>query len=65
MMDLLDMEAALPDGARRRSMESPKWRSAWCVFVKSATIIYEIVEATLALETMIKTEYINTTWWWY
>ncbi|KAF5792149.1 putative histone acetyltransferase chromatin regulator PHD family [Helianthus annuus] len=65
MMNLLDIEAALPDGARRSSMESPKWRSAWCAFVKSATTICEIVEATLALETMIKTEYINNTWWWY
>lgn len=24
-----------------------------------------MVEATLVLETMIKTEYIKTTWWWY
>ncbi|KAI3784746.1 hypothetical protein L1987_43851 [Smallanthus sonchifolius] len=31
----------------------------------SSTGFSEIVEATLALETMIKTEYINHTWWWY
>ncbi|KAL8251305.1 hypothetical protein R6Q59_034998 [Mikania micrantha] len=59
------MEAALPDGAKRRSMASPEWRSRWCAFVKSASTLHEIVEATLALETMIKTEYINNTWWWY
>ncbi|KAK9067280.1 hypothetical protein SSX86_014606 [Deinandra increscens subsp. villosa] len=65
MISLLDMEAALPDGAKRCSMSSPEWRSGWCSFVKSAKTIYEIVEATLALETMIKTEYVNNSWWWY
>ncbi|KAI3726036.1 hypothetical protein L1987_65833 [Smallanthus sonchifolius] len=65
LINLLDMEAALPDGAKRPSMASPEWRSGWCAFVKSANSISEIVEATLALETMIKTEYINNTWWWY
>ncbi|KAI3784745.1 hypothetical protein L1987_43850 [Smallanthus sonchifolius] len=33
--------------------------------VRLVKTLYEIVEATLALETMIKTEYINNTWWWY
>ncbi|KAD4586658.1 hypothetical protein E3N88_24259 [Mikania micrantha] len=65
VINLLDMEAALPDGAKRRSMASPEWRSRWCAFVKSANTLHEIVEATLALETMIKSEYINNTWWWY
>ncbi|KAK1432798.1 hypothetical protein QVD17_09699 [Tagetes erecta] len=65
LINLLDMEAALPDEAKRRSMASHNWRSAWCSFVKSANTIYELVEATLALETMIKTKYVNNTWWWH
>ncbi|XP_076957964.1 methyl-CpG-binding domain-containing protein 9-like [Bidens hawaiensis] len=65
MINLLDMEAALPDEAKIHSMAGHEWRSGWCAFVKSATTIHEIVHATLALETMIKTEYVNNTWWWY
>ncbi|GKB76511.1 methyl-CpG-binding domain-containing protein 9-like protein [Tanacetum coccineum] len=73
-INLLDMEAALPDRARRTSRASAECRSAWCEYVKSADTIYQaneivlfalqMVEATLVLETMIKTEYINNSWWW-
>ncbi|KAJ9562560.1 hypothetical protein OSB04_007720 [Centaurea solstitialis] len=64
-MNLLDMEAALPDGGKRSSRAGPEWRSAWCRFVKSAKTIYEMVQAMMVFETMIKTEYINNTWWWH
>ncbi|KAI3670057.1 hypothetical protein L6452_41650 [Arctium lappa] len=64
-INLLDMEAALPDGAKRASWAGPEWRSAWCTFVKSANTIYEMVQAIMVFETMIKTEYIKNTWWWY
>lgn len=64
-INLLDMEAALPDGARRTSRASAECRSSWCAYVKSADTIYKMVEATLVLETMIKTEYIKNSWWWY
>nr|KAJ0211036.1 hypothetical protein LSAT_V11C400226410 [Lactuca sativa] len=64
-MNLLDMEAALPDEAKRGSRASSELRSEWCAFVKSANTVYEMVEATMVLETMIKTDYINNTWWWY
>ncbi|XP_076917745.1 methyl-CpG-binding domain-containing protein 9-like [Bidens hawaiensis] len=65
LINLLDVEATLPDGAKRQSMTAHEWRTGWCEFVKSATTIHEIVHATLALEAMIKTEYVNNTWWWY
>ncbi|KAI3768703.1 hypothetical protein L2E82_19533 [Cichorium intybus] len=64
-INLLDIEAALPDGAKRGSRATSEWRSTWCSFVKSANTIFEMVEATMVLETMIKTEYIKNTWWWY
>lgn len=41
-MNLLDMEAALPDEAVRPSMAQPERRSAWSSFVKSAGSIYEV-----------------------
>ncbi|KVH92767.1 Zinc finger, FYVE/PHD-type, partial [Cynara cardunculus var. scolymus] len=64
-INLLDMEAALPDEAKRTSRAGHEWRSAWCTFVKSANTIYEMVQAIMVFETMIKTEYIKNTWWWY
>nr|XP_043618017.1 methyl-CpG-binding domain-containing protein 9-like [Erigeron canadensis] len=64
-MKLLSMEDALTDGARRPSRASREWRSAWCAFVKSSNSIYEMIEAILVLETMIKTEHISNNWWWY
>ncbi|CAH1420684.1 unnamed protein product [Lactuca virosa] len=59
-MNLLDMEAALPDGAKRGSRASSEWRSEWSASVKSANTVYEMVEATMVLETKI--DYINNTW---
>lgn len=64
-INLLDMEAALPDGAKRTSRAGPEWRSAWCTFVKYANTIYEMVQAIMVFETMIKTEYIKNSWWWH
>ncbi|CAH1420687.1 unnamed protein product [Lactuca virosa] len=51
-MNLLDMEAALPDRAKTGSRASSGWRM-------------QVVEATMVLEIMIKKYYINNTWWWY
>ncbi|XP_071714393.1 methyl-CpG-binding domain-containing protein 9-like [Rutidosis leptorrhynchoides] len=63
--NMLDMEAALPNDAIRLAWACPEWRAAWRSLVKSASTTYEMVEATLLLENMIKSEYINNAWWWY
>lgn len=41
-INLLDMDAALPDEALRPSMAHLEKRSAWRAFVKSAGSIYEV-----------------------
>ncbi|KAL7603201.1 hypothetical protein Lser_V15G20646 [Lactuca serriola] len=63
--DVKEVRYFLPDGAKRGSRASSELRSEWCAFVKSANTVYEMVEATMVLETMIKTDYINNTWWCY
>ncbi|KAM6573464.1 hypothetical protein CsatA_017544 [Cannabis sativa] len=64
-MNLLDMEAALPEEALRPSKSNLGRRWAWRAFVKSATTIYEMVQATFVLEDMIKTEYLRNEWWYW
>lgn len=41
-INLLDMDAALPEDAFRKSRSSPERRCAWRAFVKSAKSIYEV-----------------------
>ncbi|CAH1424256.1 unnamed protein product [Lactuca virosa] len=59
---LLDIEAALPDEAFRPSRKDPIRLRIWRAFLKSAKSIYEMVEATIILEDMIKTEYLRKEW---
>ncbi|KAL2897053.1 Methyl-CpG-binding domain-containing protein 9 [Bienertia sinuspersici] len=62
---LLDMEAALPEEALRQSKVHAEKRRAWHAFVKTAETIFEMVEATIVLEDMIKSEYLkNQRWYW-
>ncbi|XP_024180361.1 methyl-CpG-binding domain-containing protein 9 [Rosa chinensis] len=64
-INLLDMEAALPEEALRPSKAHLERRWAWRGFVKSASTIYEMVQATIVLEDMIKTEYLRNEWWYW
>ncbi|PON43794.1 Methyltransferase [Trema orientale] len=64
-INLLDMDAALPEEALRPSKSNLERRWAWRAFVKSATTIYEMVQATIVLEDMIKTEYLRNEWWYW
>lgn len=62
---LLDMEAVLPEEALRPSKVHPEKRRAWHAFVKAAETIFEMVQASIVLEDMIKTEYLkNERWYW-
>ncbi|KAI4346993.1 hypothetical protein L6164_007848 [Bauhinia variegata] len=64
-ISLLDMDAALPEVAFRPSKAQLERRWAWRSFVKSAGTIYEMVQATITLEDMIKTEYLKNDWWYW
>ncbi|XP_021866769.2 methyl-CpG-binding domain-containing protein 9 isoform X2 [Spinacia oleracea] len=62
---LLDMEAVLSEEAIRPSKVHPEKRRAWHAFVKTAETIFEMVQASIILEDMIKTEYLkNERWYW-
>ncbi|KAJ3679082.1 hypothetical protein LUZ60_017093 [Juncus effusus] len=61
-INLLDMEAALPDEALKRVRSDPVQRQKWRSFVKSSNSIYEMVQAIILLESMIKTEFIKNKW---
>ncbi|PSS26859.1 Methyl-CpG-binding domain-containing protein [Actinidia chinensis var. chinensis] len=64
-INLLDMDAALPEEALRPSISNFKKRSAWRTFVKSAGSVYEMVQATIILENMIKSDYLKKNWWYW
>ncbi|KAJ6793176.1 methyl-CpG-binding domain-containing protein 9-like [Iris pallida] len=64
-INLLDMDAALPEQAFRPSMSNLVRRCAWRAFVKSAESIFEMVQATILLEHMIKSEYLKNGWWYW
>ncbi|KAA3455958.1 methyl-CpG-binding domain-containing protein 9 [Gossypium australe] len=64
-INLLDMDAALSEEALRPSKACMERRWAWRSFVKSAETIYEMVQAIIALEEMIKTEYLRNEWWYW
>ncbi|KFK37611.1 hypothetical protein AALP_AA3G005700 [Arabis alpina] len=63
--NLLDLDVALPEEALRPSKSHPDRRRAWRAFVKSAQSIYELVQATIVVEDMIKTEYLKNEWWYW
>ncbi|KAI5558701.1 hypothetical protein BDE02_17G059300 [Populus trichocarpa] len=56
------MEAALPEEALKPSKVHLDRRLAWRVYVKSAGSIYEMIQATIILEEMIKTDYLRNEW---
>ncbi|XP_073001033.1 methyl-CpG-binding domain-containing protein 9 [Typha latifolia] len=62
---LLDMDAALPEEALRPSKSLLMKRCAWRAFVKAAESIFEMVQATILLEGMIKAEYLRNGWWYW
>ncbi|KAF5176431.1 methyl-CpG-binding domain-containing protein [Thalictrum thalictroides] len=62
-INLLDMEAALPEEALKPSKAHLWNRSAWRTFVKSAGSIYEMIQALVVLENMITAEYLRSKWW--
>ncbi|KAI4320459.1 hypothetical protein MLD38_033937 [Melastoma candidum] len=64
-INLLDMEAALSEEALRPSKASLERRIAWRSFLKSARTIYEMVQATIIFEDMIKTKYLRNEWWYW
>ncbi|KAF5746863.1 Methyl-CpG-binding domain-containing protein 9 putative isoform 1 [Tripterygium wilfordii] len=64
-INLLDMEAALPEEALRPSKANLERRWAWRAYVKSSQAIYEIVQASVVLEDMIKTDYLRNDWWYW
>ncbi|KAF5739628.1 Methyl-CpG-binding domain-containing protein 9 putative isoform 1 [Tripterygium wilfordii] len=64
-INLLDMEAALPEEALRPSKAHLERRWAWRAYVKSSQAIYEIVQASIVLEDMIKTDYLRNYWWYW
>ncbi|KAF5479568.1 hypothetical protein F2P56_000377 [Juglans regia] len=64
-INLLDMDAALPEEAMRPSKAHMERRWAWRAFLKSASTIYEMVQATIILEDMIKTEHLRNDWWYW
>ncbi|KAL5974479.1 hypothetical protein ACLOJK_031144 [Asimina triloba] len=65
-INLLDMDAALPEEALKLSKAHVSRRCAWRAFVKSAESIYEqMVQAMIIFENMIKTEYLSNGWWYW
>ncbi|XP_074330655.1 methyl-CpG-binding domain-containing protein 9-like isoform X2 [Apium graveolens] len=62
---LLDMDAALPEEALRPSRTDFEKRCIWRGFVKSAESIYEMCQAIIVLEDMIKTTYLKKDWWYW
>ncbi|XP_065877464.1 methyl-CpG-binding domain-containing protein 9 [Euphorbia lathyris] len=64
-ISLLDMEATLPSEALRPSKRCLRRRWAWRAYVKSAGSIYQMVQATIILEEMIKTEHLRNEWWYW
>ncbi|KAG1364347.1 putative Methyl-CpG-binding domain-containing protein 9 [Cocos nucifera] len=64
-INLLDMDAALPEEALKPSKLHLMKRCAWRAFVKSSESIFEMIQATILFEGMIKTEYLKNSWWFW
>ncbi|MCH83971.1 methyl-CpG-binding domain-containing protein 9-like, partial [Trifolium medium] len=60
-INLLDMDAALPEVALRPSKAQLERRQAWCAFVKSAATIYE----SFSTAAMLATEFLRNDWWYW
>ncbi|KAF7078718.1 hypothetical protein CFC21_083104 [Triticum aestivum] len=64
-INLLDIDAALPEEALRASKSQQIRRRSWRAFVKHAESISEMVLATSVLENMIKSEFLKNDWWYW
>ncbi|EPS64478.1 hypothetical protein M569_10303 [Genlisea aurea] len=64
-IDLLDMEAAMPEDGLRRSRSTREKRCAWRAYVKSSRSIHEMIQALIVFEDMIKSEYLRNDWWFW
>ncbi|KAM0868772.1 hypothetical protein ACQ4PT_041113 [Festuca glaucescens] len=64
-INLLDIDAALPEEALRASKSQQIRRHSWRTFVKDAESISEMVLATSLLESMIKAEFLKNDWWYW
>ncbi|GLJ28639.1 hypothetical protein SUGI_0564350 [Cryptomeria japonica] len=64
-INLLDMDAALPEEVLEPTKSSLTKRRAWRAFVKSAKSIFEMVEATITFEQMIKSDCLRNVWWYW
>ncbi|CAL5370051.1 unnamed protein product [Camellia sinensis] len=64
-INLLDMDGAIPEAALRPSKAHLERRWAWRAFVKSAETIYEMVQAVIVFEDMIKMDYLRNMWWYW
>ncbi|XP_065874232.1 methyl-CpG-binding domain-containing protein 9-like isoform X2 [Euphorbia lathyris] len=62
---LLDMDAALPEEAIKSSRADSEKRCTWRAFVKSAKSVFEMVQATIVFENMIKTDFLRKEWWYW
>uniref|UniRef100_A0A0D3F1W2 Methyl-CpG-binding domain-containing protein 9 n=1 Tax=Oryza barthii TaxID=65489 RepID=A0A0D3F1W2_9ORYZ len=64
-INLLDIEAALPEEALRASKCQQIRRRSWRAFVKDAESISQMVLAANLLEGMIKAEFLKNDWWYW
>ncbi|WVZ77525.1 hypothetical protein U9M48_025383 [Paspalum notatum var. saurae] len=64
-INLLDVEAALPEEALRASKSQQIRRRSWRAFVKDAESISYVVLATNFLQSMIKAEFLKKDWWYW
>ncbi|KAL5723686.1 Methyl-CpG-binding domain-containing protein 9 [Ranunculus cassubicifolius] len=64
-INLLDIDATLPDEAFRPTKAHSSNRCCWRAFLKSADSIIEMVKAVIVFEDMIKTEYLRSGWWYW
>ncbi|KAL9257730.1 Methyl-CpG-binding domain-containing protein [Drosera capensis] len=64
-ISVLDMEAALPEDALRPSKVNFERRCLWRAFVKRAVTIFEMIQAAIVMEDMIKTDYLKNEWWYW
>ncbi|XP_062223837.1 methyl-CpG-binding domain-containing protein 9-like [Phragmites australis] len=64
-INLLDVDATLPEEALRASKSQQIRRRSWRAFVKDAESISQMVMATNLLESMIKAEFLKNDWWYW
>ncbi|KAL6629999.1 hypothetical protein ACP70R_029764 [Stipagrostis hirtigluma subsp. patula] len=64
-INLLDVDAALPEEALRALKSWQIRRRSWRAFVKDAESISQVVLATNLLERMIKAEFLKNDWWYW